>query len=188
MASTLRFLLNGELVEQAAFDPHLTLLDFLREQRRLTGTKEGCNEGDCGACTVVIGELTQAGAGPSRVDRVSLAPINACIRLLATLDGKAVFTVESLKAPSGALHPTQQAMVDCHGAQGGFCTPGFVMSLFAWFKTCLLYTSSILRSMRGAAQRQIEQRALLSSANHPLDDRATFAPICLDRPRLSRLR
>ncbi|HPG63374.1 MAG TPA: xanthine dehydrogenase small subunit [Casimicrobium sp.] len=135
MASTLRFLLNGELVEQAAFDPHLTLLDFLREQRRLTGTKEGCNEGDCGACTVVIGELTQAGAGSSRVDRVSLAPINACIRLLATLDGKAVFTVESLKASSGALHPTQQAMVDCHGSQCGFCTPGFVMSLFALFKT-----------------------------------------------------
>ena len=122
--------LNGELVEQAAFDPHLTLLDFLREQRGLTGTKEGCNEGDCGACTVVIGELTQAGAGSSRVDRVSLAPINACIRLLATLDGKAVFTVESLKASSGALHPTQQAMVDCHGSQCGFCTPGFVMSLF----------------------------------------------------------
>ena len=132
MASTLRFLLNGELVEQTAFDPHQTLLDFLREQRRLTGTKEGCNEGDCGACTVVLGELTQDGAGQ---DRVSLTPINACIRLLATLDGKAVFTVESLRAASGALHPTQQALVDCHGSQCGFCTPGFVMSLFALFKT-----------------------------------------------------
>lgn len=132
MESTLRFLLNGERVEQTAFDPHQTLLDFLREQRRLTGTKEGCNEGDCGACTVVLGELTQDGAGQ---DRVSLTPINACIRLLATLDGKAVFTVESLRAASGALHPTQQALVDCHGSQCGFCTPGFVMSLFALFKT-----------------------------------------------------
>ncbi len=132
MSSTLRFLLNGQLVEQTAFNPHQTLLDFLREQRRLTGTKEGCNEGDCGACTVVIGELTQDGANR---DRVSLSPINACLRLLATLDGKVVFTVESLKTSHGRLHPTQQAMVDCHASQCGFCTPGFVMSLFALFKT-----------------------------------------------------
>jgi xanthine dehydrogenase small subunit len=132
MVNTLRFLLNGKRVELTDVDPHLSLLDFIRERRHLTGTKEGCAEGDCGACTVVIGELTQDGAGR---DRVTLAPINACIRLLPTLDGKAVFTVESLKAASGALHPTQQAMVDCHGSQCGFCTPGFVMSLFALFKT-----------------------------------------------------
>ncbi len=131
MANTLRFLLNGKLLALKDVDPHLSLLDFVREQRNLTGTKEGCAEGDCGACTVVIGELTQDGAGR---DRVALFPINACIRLLPTLDGKAVFTVESLKAASGALHPVQQAMVDCHGSQCGFCTPGFVMSLFALFK------------------------------------------------------
>ena len=131
MVNTLRFLLNGKRVELTEVDPHLSLLDFVRERRQLTGTKEGCAEGDCGACTVVIGELTHDGAGR---DRVALAPINACIRLLPTLDGKAVFTVESLKAKSGALHPTQQAMVDCHGSQCGFCTPGFVMSLFALFK------------------------------------------------------
>ena len=131
MVTTLRFLLNGKRVELTDVNPHLSLLDFVREHQRLTGTKEGCAEGDCGACTVVIGELTQDGAGR---DRVALSPINACIRLLPTLDGKAVFTVESLKAASGALHPTQQAMVDCHGSQCGFCTPGFVMSLFALFK------------------------------------------------------
>ena len=131
MANTLRFLLNSKRVELTDVDPHLSLLDFVREHRHLTGSKEGCAEGDCGACTVVIGELTQDGAGR---DRVALSPINACIRLLPTLDGKAVFTVESLKAASGALHPTQRAMVDCHGSQCGFCTPGFVMSLFALFK------------------------------------------------------
>ena len=131
MANTLRFLLNGKRVELTDVNPHLSLLDFVREHRHLTGTKEGCAEGDCGACTVVIGDLMHDGAGR---DRVALSPINACIRLLPTLDGKAVFTVESLKAASGALHPTQQAMVDCHGSQCGFCTPGFVMSLFALFK------------------------------------------------------
>ena len=129
--NVLRFLLNGVLVELNGVDPHTPLLDFVREERRLTGSKEGCAEGDCGACTVVIGELTLDGAGR---DRVALSPINACIRLLPTLDGKAVFTVESLKAASGTLHPTQQAMVDCHASQCGFCTPGFVMSLFALFK------------------------------------------------------
>ena len=131
MTDTLRFLLNGKPVALTDVGPHLSLLDFVREHRHLTGTKEGCAEGDCGACTVVMGELTQDAAGR---DRVALFPINACIRLLPTLDGKAVFTVESLKAASGALHPTQQAMVDCHGSQCGFCTPGFVMSLFALFK------------------------------------------------------
>ncbi len=131
MTNTLRFLLNGALIELDEINPHLSLLDFVREHRQLTGTKEGCAEGDCGACTVVLGELTQDGAGR---DRVALSPVNACIRLLPTLDGKAVFTVESLRAASGALHPTQQAMVDCHGSQCGFCTPGFVMSLFAMFK------------------------------------------------------
>ncbi len=129
--NVLRFFLNGALIELGAVDPHTTLLDFVREERHLTGTKEGCAEGDCGACTVVIGELSKDSAGR---DRVALSPINACIRLLPTLDGKAVFTVESLKAASGALHPTQQAMVDCHGSQCGFCTPGFVMALFALFK------------------------------------------------------
>jgi xanthine dehydrogenase small subunit len=85
-----------------------------------TGTKEGCAEGDCGACTVVVGEL----AG----DGVRFRAINSCIQFVPTLDGKELITVESLKGVNGALHPVQRAMVDCHGSQCGFCTPGFVTS------------------------------------------------------------
>jgi xanthine dehydrogenase small subunit len=121
----LRFLLNGASVEVEGVAPQVTLLDWLREQRQLTGTKEGCAEGDCGACTVAIAE--------ARGERLAWTTANACLRLLPSVDGKAVFTVESL-ADAGALHPAQQAMVDCHGSQCGFCTPGFVMSLFGLYK------------------------------------------------------
>jgi xanthine dehydrogenase small subunit len=123
MRETVRFLLGDELVEIASCDPTRTVLDWLRLDRRRTGTKEGCAEGDCGACTIVIGRLDG--------DRLRYEAINACIRFLPTLDGCHVLTVEHLKGPDGALHPVQQAMVDCHGSQCGFCTPGFVMSLLA---------------------------------------------------------
>ena len=126
-AHTIRFILNGKPVCAAGVDPHVSLLQYLREALRLTGTKEGCAEGDCGACTVVLGELDANG-------RVGLKPVNACIRQLPTMDGKAVFTVEGLKRADGSLHPVQQALADCHGSQCGFCTPGFVMSLFALYK------------------------------------------------------
>jgi xanthine dehydrogenase small subunit len=128
MSEPIRFLLNGAPVEVAGLSPQTTLLEHLRETRGLTGTKEGCAEGDCGACTVVLAERDG--------ERLAWQPINACIRLLPSVDGKAVFTVESLRAEDGgALHPAQQAMVDCHGSQCGFCTPGFVMSLFALYKS-----------------------------------------------------
>ena len=123
MRDTLRFLLGNERVEIAACDPTLTVLDWLRLERRMTGSKEGCAEGDCGACTVVVGRLDRG--------RLRYEAINACIRFLPTLDGCQVLTVEHLKGEDGALHPVQQALVDCHGSQCGFCTPGFVMSLFA---------------------------------------------------------
>jgi len=123
MRDTLRFLLGDELIEIAACDPTLTVLDWLRLERRLTGSKEGCAEGDCGACTVVVGRLDGG--------RLRYEAINACIRFLPTLDGCQVLTIEHLKGPDGSLHPVQQAMVDCHGSQCGFCTPGIVMSLFA---------------------------------------------------------
>ena len=127
--TTVRFLLDGETVEFDQVDPTRTVLEFLREERVRVGTKEGCGEGDCGACTVVLAELDASGTG------IRVRAVNACIQFVATLDGKALLTVESLSPPGGTLHPVQQAMVNEHGSQCGFCTPGFVMSLFALFKT-----------------------------------------------------
>src|SRR3954463_10790835 len=126
MSDSIRFLLNGDPVEVAALAPQTTLLQYLREHAALPGTKEGCAEGDCGACTVVLADAHADGG-------LAYRAINSCIRLLPTVDGKAVYTVEGLRGANGALHPVQQAMVDCHGSQCGFCTPGFVLSLFALF-------------------------------------------------------
>ncbi|EWY41942.1 FAD-binding molybdopterin dehydrogenase [Skermanella stibiiresistens SB22] len=126
MRDRVRFLLGNETRELAEVDPTLTVLDWLRLDERKTGTKEGCAEGDCGACTVVVGRLDG--------DVVRYEAVNACIRFVATLDGCQVLTVEHLREPDGALHPVQQAMVDCHGSQCGFCTPGFVMSMFALYQ------------------------------------------------------
>jgi xanthine dehydrogenase small subunit len=123
-AAAIRFALDGGIHVVEGISPATTVLQYLRERLRRTGTKEGCAEGDCGACTVVVAEL--AGAA------VRYRATNACIQFLPTLDGKALLTVESLKAAAGGvLHPVQQALVECHGSQCGFCTPGFVMSLFA---------------------------------------------------------
>jgi xanthine dehydrogenase small subunit len=113
---TIRFLLNGEPQEVDA-PPTTTLLDWLRERRRLTGTKEGCNEGDCGACTVMV------------TDAEGSRALNACILFLPQLQGRAVRTVEGIAGPEGQMHPVQRAMVEHHGSQCGFCTPGFVVSM-----------------------------------------------------------
>jgi xanthine dehydrogenase small subunit len=121
-----RFLLDGEVVHAQGVAATTTILEYLRETLGRTGTKEGCAEGDCGACTVVLGSL-------QRDDHVQYRAINSCIRFLATIDGHELVTVESLQAKDGALHPVQQAMVDEHASQCGFCTPGFVMSLFALY-------------------------------------------------------
>ncbi|MCV2866169.1 xanthine dehydrogenase small subunit [Albidovulum sediminicola] len=111
------FLLNGTPVRVSADNPTRTLLDWLRDDRGLKGTKEGCNEGDCGACTVMV------------TDADGTRALNACILFLPQLHGKAVRTVEGLTGPKGELHPVQKAMIDKHGSQCGFCTPGFVMSM-----------------------------------------------------------
>ncbi|HIE20246.1 MAG TPA: xanthine dehydrogenase small subunit, partial [Rhodospirillales bacterium] len=123
MRDSITFRLNGETRVLHNVSPILTLLNYLREDAALRGTKEGCAEGDCGACTVVIGELVEG--------KVVHRAVNACIQFIGMLEGKSVLTVEYLQAPGGRLHPVQQAMVDEHGSQCGFCTPGFVMSLYA---------------------------------------------------------
>jgi len=139
----IRFFHRGAVVEVDGVAPTRTVLDWLREDARCTGTKEGCNEGDCGACTVVVGELpgTAHAASPELVGGLRLTTANACLQFLPTLDGKALFTVEDLKkeaalhpAQADELHPVQQAMVECDGSQCGFCTPGFVMSLWATYQ------------------------------------------------------
>ena len=122
MSEAIRFYHRGAIQTISDAAPTRTVLQHLREDLHCTGTKEGCAEGDCGACTVVIGELQDG--------QVQLRSVNSCIQLVPTLDGKALFTVEDLKQADGALHPVQQAMVECHGSQCGFCTPGFVMSLW----------------------------------------------------------
>jgi xanthine dehydrogenase small subunit len=130
----IRFFHRGAVVEVSDAAATRTVLDWLREDARCTGTKEGCNEGDCGACTVVIGEAAAPG-DPTAVRGLSLKTVNACIQFLPTLDGKALFTVEDLKAINAdQLHPVQEAMVGCHGSQCGFCTPGFVMSLWSTYE------------------------------------------------------
>ncbi len=118
----LEFLRRGKIVRMESFAPDTMLLDYLRLTEKSRGTKEGCNEGDCGACTVVLGEV-QNGA-------MNYQAVNACILLLGQIHGKEIITVEDL-AEGEKLHPVQQAMVDLHASQCGFCTPGFVMSLFA---------------------------------------------------------
>lgn len=125
----IRFALDGEVIELSDVDPIRTVLQFLREDLGRTGTKEGCAEGDCGACTVVVGAIDRTG------EELVLRAVNSCIQFVPTLDGMELFTVESLAMNRPKPHPVQQALVECHASQCGFCTPGFVMSLFVLYKT-----------------------------------------------------
>jgi xanthine dehydrogenase small subunit len=127
MSHGVRFILDGKVRVLDGIDPTTTVLDWLRGPERRCGSKEGCREGDCGACTVVLAELHRGA--------LRYRAVNACILFVAALDGKALLTVESLSAPGEPLHPVQQGMVDCHGSQCGFCTPGFVMSLLALYES-----------------------------------------------------
>jgi len=125
MSEPIRFYFQGKVHEVSNMAPTRTVLQHLREDLHCTGTKEGCAEGDCGACTVIIGSLDNGA--------LTLKAVNACIQFAATLDGRALFSVEDIQLVDGTLHPVQQALVECHGSQCGFCTPGFVMSLWAMY-------------------------------------------------------
>ena len=117
----IQFLLNQTLVTEHELDPNLTVLNYLRQNQRRCGTKEGCASGDCGACTVTLGHVENG--------KMVFETANSCLTFVSTLQGKQLITVEDLKQ-GDELHPVQQAMVDCHASQCGFCTPGFVMSIF----------------------------------------------------------
>ncbi len=142
LRKSVRFWLNDELVELFDLPPTQTLLDFLRLEKRFTGTKEGCAEGDCGACTILVGRLSSKG--------LVYESVTACIRFVASLDGCHVVSIEHLRGAGGQLHPVQQALVDHHGSQCGFCTPGIVMSLYAlWMENASPGVDDIEEALQG---------------------------------------
>ncbi len=162
----IKFLLNNEECLIQDVDPNTSVLDYLRDHLLRTGTKEGCASGDCGACTVVLGELDG--------ERVRYSAINACIAPLGSLHGKQLISVEDLK-DGNTLHPVQQAMVDCHGSQCGFCTPGFVMSMFAYRKNnAQPHRDSINEALGGNLCRCTGYRPIIDAAvqmyEPPLED------------------
>ena len=153
----IRFILNGEDVTLSNVAPDATLLDYLRLERTLRGTKEGCAEGDCGACTVLVGRLSGG--------KLVYESVNACIRFVGSLDGCHVVTVEHLAGGGDKLHPVQQAMVDFHGSQCGFCTPGFVMSLYGlWMETPNPSDQAIEKALQGNLCRCTGYEAIMRAA------------------------
>jgi xanthine dehydrogenase small subunit len=142
VSGAIRFILNDEEISLTNIKPDTTLLDWLRLERRLRGSKEGCAEGDCGACTVLVGRLLD--------DEIIYDTVTACIRFVGSLHGTHVVTVEHLRGKDGILHPVQQAMVDHHGSQCGFCTPGFVMSLYGlWMRDPDPSQTAIEKALQG---------------------------------------
>ncbi|RDU95662.1 xanthine dehydrogenase small subunit [Trinickia dinghuensis] len=174
----IRFYYRGAIREVSGVPVTRTVLQHLREDLRCTGTKEGCAEGDCGACTVVVGELDAHG-------ELGLKAVNACIRFLPTLDGCALFTVEDLRAAGGALHPVQQALVDCHGSQCGFCTPGFTMSMWALYENHpagagLPTRDEVATALSGNLCRCTGYRPIVEAAQQMLDSER-YEHVALDR-------
>jgi len=136
-SNIIKFVHEDQIVEVENPDPNEILLNYIRTNLKKTGTKEGCAEGGCGACTVVLGELKN--------NKINYYAVNSCIMFLPTLQGKQLILVEDLISENGSLHPTQEAMVNYHGSQCGFCTPGFVMSLFAMFKNHPKFKDNVIK-------------------------------------------
>ena len=178
--TSVRFLRRGRVVETDDFAPTETLLDYLRLRERVCGTKEGCAEGDCGACTVAVGRAGESG-------RVVYRPVNSCIVLLGMVDGAEIVTVEDLASPDGTLHPVQRAMVDTHASQCGFCTPGFVMSLFTLYHTGTPVDRATVNDWlagnlcRCTGYRPIADAALASCTGETRDEFARNAAETADR-------
>lgn len=178
--SEIRFILNGEDVRLAQVAPDETLLDYLRLRCSLRGTKEGCAEGDCGACTVLVGRL--------RPDGLIYESVNSCIRFLGSLDCTHVVTVEHLAGRDGKLHPVQQALVDFHGSQCGFCTPGIVMSLYAlWMQDSNPSEERIEKALQGNLCRCTGYEPIVRAA-HAMSSYgdARSDPLAVERAEIAR--
>ena len=173
----IRFLKRGKVVLLQSIAPSRTLLEVLREDLCSTATKEGCGEGDCGACVVVLG---QAEAG-----QVTFKAVNSCIRLAHSVDGMAVWTAEDIASSEGEPHPAQQALVQCHGSQCGFCTPGFVMSLYAMYQN---HTAKGQAISRETAQAELSGNLCRCTGYRPILDAAqmlhTLPPAAIDENNL----
>ena len=155
-SSVVKFLFNDKILELSNPDPNQTILNFIRTELKKTGTKEGCAEGGCGACTVVVGELNK--------NNIEYKAVNACISFLPFLNGKQLLVVENLISKEGKLHPVQEAMVKYHGSQCGFCTPGFVMSLFSMYKNHGNYNNELIKdSISGNLCRCTGYRSIIDA-------------------------
>ena len=156
-SSTIRFIFENKIKEIQNPDPNETILNYIRLKLKKTGTKEGCAEGGCGACTVVLGELKN--------NNIIYKAINSCIAFSPSLEGKQLLIVEDLISKNGSLHPVQDALVKYHGSQCGFCTPGFVMSLFAMYKNYSSYNDKLIKnSIAGNLCRCTGYRPIIDAA------------------------
>lgn len=176
------FLLNQEIRQEENLSPNMTVLNYLRTVQKKTGTKEGCGSGDCGACTVVLGELVDG--------RLEYRSVNSCLTFVSALHGKQLITVEDLQNKDKSLHPVQQAMVEFHGSQCGYCTPGFIMSMFALSKNKpAADKADVMESLAGnlcrcTGYRPIVDAALSLSSDQPLRDQF----VELERETIAKLK